>query len=55
MLSASDKFFVALLMAGANVLRSRYDIDFGLTDQMAADIIGFVTAGLVWLIPNRAK
>jgi hypothetical protein len=53
MFSAADKFFVALLLAGANVVRSRYDIDFGLTDQMAADIVGFVMAAAVWLVPNK--
>lgn len=54
MLTAADKFLVALLLAGANVVRSRYDIDFGLTDQMAADIVGFVIAGVVWLVPNKS-
>lgn len=55
MLTQMDKCLVALLLAGANVARTRYDIDFGLTDQMASDIIGFVTAAAVWLIPNKAK
>ena len=54
MISTADKFFIALLMAAANVVRSRYDIDFGMTDQMAADIVGFATAALVYLIPNRS-
>lgn len=53
MLTPADKFLIALLMAGANAIRSRYDLDFGLTDQMAADIVGFLTASLVWMVPNK--
>lgn len=54
MITAFDKFLVAILMVGANAIRSRYDIDLGLTDQMASDITGFLTAALVWLVPNKS-
>jgi len=53
MLTASDKFFVAVLFLAGNVVRSRYGIDFGLTDQMANDLVQGVGAAFVWLWPNK--
>lgn len=53
MLTVADKFYVAVLMLGANAVRSRYGIDFGLDEQLAYDLVNGLTAGLVWLIPNK--
>jgi hypothetical protein len=53
MLTIADKFFVAVLFLAANAARSRYGIDFGLTDQLASDLVQGIGAALVWLIPNR--
>lgn len=52
-MTAYDKCFAAILMAAANAVRSRYGLDFGLDPQMASDIVGGLTAGLVWLVPNK--
>lgn len=54
MLTVADKFLVALLFLAANAIRSRYGIDFGLTDQMANDLVQGLGALFVWLIPNKA-
>lgn len=54
MLTVADKFFVAALIAGANAIRSRYGIDFGMDDKLAYDLVNGAGAALVWLIPNRA-
>ena len=54
MLSTMDKFWAALLIAAANVFRSRYGLDFGLDAQMANDIIGGLTAAVIWAVPNKA-
>mgnify|MGYP007071582879 CR=1 FL=1 len=53
MLTNSDKFFVAVLVLGGNAVRSRYGIDFGVTDQLAYDIVNGIAAGLIWLCPNK--
>lgn len=53
MLTAADKFWVAVLIAGANVVRTRYNIDFGLDAGMASDLVGGITAAFVWLVPNK--
>lgn len=53
-MSVYNKFFVAALIAGANAIRSRYGIDFGLDERLAYDIVNGAGAALVWLIPNRA-
>lgn len=50
-----NKFWVAVLMVGANAIRSRYGVDLGLDDQLAADLVGGVGAVLVYLVPNKAK
>jgi hypothetical protein len=36
------------------VLRSKYSIDFDLTDDIVANLIQGVGAALVWLVPNRS-
>lgn len=53
MLTTADKFFAAILIAAANAVRSRYNIDFGLDSQMAYDIVNGIGAGLIWLVPNK--
>lgn len=54
MLTTADKFWIAALFVGANVIRSQYGIDFGLTDDIAANLIQGIGAALVWAIPNKA-
>jgi len=53
MLTIADKFWVAVLFLLANVIRSHYGIDFGLTDDMAAALVQGVGAAFVYLIPNK--
>lgn len=55
MVSAYDKFFVAVLILAANGVRSRYGIDFGLDDQMANDLVSGFAAAFVWLTPNKVS
>lgn len=55
MLSQYDKFWVAVLILIANVLRSRYDLDFGMTDELATALVNGFGAFLVYLVPNKAK
>lgn len=50
-----NKFWVAVLMVGANAIRSRFGVDLGLDDQLAADLVGGIGAVLVYLVPNKAK
>jgi hypothetical protein len=47
------KFWVAVLILGANALRSRYGIDIGLDEQIASELVAGVTAAFVYLVPNR--
>lgn len=54
MLTTADKFWIAALFVGANVIRSKFGIDFGLTDDIAANLIQGIGAALVWFVPNRA-
>lgn len=54
MLTTMDKFWAAVLIAGANIVRSRYGIDFGLDAQMANDLISGLTAAVIWAVPNKA-
>ncbi len=53
MLTGADKFWIAALFLAANVVRSKYGIDFGLTDDMAANLVQGAGAALVWLVPNK--
>lgn len=53
MLTTADKFWVAALFVAANIVRSKYGIDFGLTDDIAANLIQGIGAGLIWLVPNK--
>jgi hypothetical protein len=48
-----NKFWVALLIVAANAIRSRYNIDIGIDDQLAGDLVGGVGAMLVYLVPNK--
>lgn len=54
-MSQFNKFWVAVLMVGANAVRSRFGVDLGLDDQLAADLVGGVGALLVYLVPNKSK
>ena len=53
MLTIADKFFVAALIAGANAVRSRYGVDFGIDERLAYDIVNGLGACLVWFVPNK--
>jgi hypothetical protein len=53
MLTTADKFWVAALFVVANIVRSKYGIDFGLTDDLAANLIQGVGAAMIWLVPNK--
>lgn len=55
MISAYDKFFIAVMILAANAVRSRYGIDFGLDEQLASDLISGIAAAFVWLVPNKAR
>lgn len=55
MLTTMDKFWVAALFVAANVIRSKYGIDFGLTDDIAANLIQGIGAALVWVWPNKVE
>lgn len=51
----STKFFAALIIVAANIIRSRYGIDLGIDDQLANDFAGLLMASIVWLVPNKPK
>lgn len=53
MLTTADKFWVAILFLAANMVRSKYGIDFGLSDDMAASLVQGVGAAFIWFIPNK--
>jgi hypothetical protein len=53
MLTTADKFWVAILFLGANIARSKYGIDFGMSDDMAASLVQGVGAAFIWFIPNK--
>lgn len=50
---AYSKFWVAVVMTGANFARSYWGIDLDLDEVTAATLVQGVTAGLVYLVPNR--
>lgn len=55
MTTTATKFWAALVIVTANVLRNRYGVDLGVDDQLANDIAGYLVAGAVWLFPNKAN
>jgi hypothetical protein len=50
---SAAKFWVALIMAFVAWLRAYTGFDLGIDDATAAAIVGAITAGLVWLVPNK--
>ncbi len=52
-MAASNKFWVALIMAAIEFFRVRYEIDLGLDESTISGALAVLTAGLVWLVPNR--
>jgi hypothetical protein len=52
-MTSMDKFLVASVMAGVAWARSAFQIDLGVDEPTAVAIVGAVTAGLVWLVPNK--
>ncbi|WP_171037577.1 hypothetical protein [Pseudoalteromonas sp. S558] len=55
MITAADKFWIAVLILSANGIRSRYGIDFGLDQQSANDLVSGIAAAFVWLVPNKER
>lgn len=47
------KFWVALIVVGANFTRAQYGIDLGVDETTAMTLVNGVGAALVWLVPNR--
>lgn len=47
-----NKALVAALIIGANALRSRYGIDFGLDHQLAGEVLSALTVYAVYQVPN---
>lgn len=48
-----NKFWVALLMAGVAYTRAKFGIDLGVDEATVTGFVGVVSAGLIWLVPNR--
>lgn len=53
--TTSTKFWAAVVLVTANVVRNRYGLDLGIDDQLANDLAGYLVAGAVWVFPNKAK
>ena len=49
-----NKFWVAVLILGANAIRSRYGLDLGLDERLAGDLVSGLAAAFVYLVPNRS-
>ncbi len=47
-----NKFWIAVLMVGANYVRERYGIDLGVDPMTAATLVNGAGAALVWMVPN---
>lgn len=54
MISPYRKFYVAILILIANVLRSKFDIDFGMTPELATALINGIGAYFIYRVPNSA-
>lgn len=54
MLSYS-KFLVAVVMAALSFAKSYYNIDVGVDEITAQNLIAALTAVLVWAVPNLPK
>lgn len=54
-MSLYNKFWVAILMAGAAYIRQRYGMNLGLDEATATGLVGVVTAALVYVVPNKAS
>lgn len=49
------KFWVALIMAGLSFSKSYFNIDLGVDEITAGNLIAALTAVLVWAVPNLPK
>jgi hypothetical protein len=53
MFTSYDKFLVALIMAGVEFARARFDVDLPIDEATANGLAGLLTAVLVYLTPNK--
>ena len=52
-MSAYSKFIVAAVMAGVQFFQSYSGIDLGIDDATVSTVISAITAGMVYLVPNK--
>lgn len=53
MFTQADKALVAVIMGVLYLIRTYFGIDFGLSEATVGSIASFVTAILVYLVPNK--
>jgi hypothetical protein len=54
-LSQYNKFLIALTMAGLSFAKSYFNIDIGVDEVTAGNLIAALTAILVYMVPNAPK
>jgi len=52
---AYNKFLIAMAMAALSFAKSYYNIDLGVDEITAGNLIAALTAVLVWAVPNLPK
>jgi hypothetical protein len=52
---AHNKFLIAMAMAGLSFAKSYYNIDIGVDEVTAGNLIAALTAILVYMVPNAPK
>ena len=50
-----NKFWIAAVMAALSFAKSYYNIDIGVDEITASNLIAALTALLVWAVPNLPK
>jgi hypothetical protein len=53
MFTSIDKALVAVIMGGLYLAKTYFGIDLGLSEATAGTIASFITAVLVYLVPNK--
>jgi hypothetical protein len=53
MFTQADKALVAVIMGALYLIKTYFGLDFGVSEATAGAIASFVTAILVYLVPNR--
>lgn len=48
------KFWIALIMAGVSFSKSYFEIDIGVDEITASNLIAALTAILVYFVPNKS-